>query len=422
MLNFIQTNSFENNKQNVLYIEFRKKYYQIWEQWIEEFFISVGFIAVYEFMISIIAKYNVMENFKNDGNVILTFLEVISDFETREQGLQNFIDYFKNYDKNKANDKFFIKVPSNNAVKIMTIHKAKGLQFNVVIMPYFYIDDCSPKNPFCVEEDKNFSFKYIKKDATYFSKKLKDIYYKAYFKNLSDELNILYVATTRAVYEFHALIKQPKNDKNNKEYINTFISEDVRVKGKKEKKDILKEKENTVKTIDLNPNQIENIVDVISDSANEIYGRKNKDMLLKGQILHYALSLIDTFDILYLENIVEDCMIKVSFVYPNEDISWLKKTMTDLLSNKEIASLFDNGNTVFNEKEFVDEFGNTIRIDKLVIKKDSVDIIDFKSSIYDKEYIQKQLENYSRIIKTFYCDLEINKFVIDIEKREIVKF
>ncbi len=421
ILDFIQSNSFDNNKQNVLYIEFRKQYPEIWEQWIEEFFNSVGFIAVYEFMISIIAKYNVMENFENDGNIILTYLEVISDFETREQGLQNFIDYFKSYDKNKSNDKFFIKVPSNNAVKIMTIHKAKGLQFNVVIMPYFYIDDCSPKNPFCVEEDNNFSFRYIKKEATAFSDKLKDIYYKAYFKNLSDELNILYVATTRAVYEFHALIKQPKNYKN-KEYINSFIIEDARVKGKKEKHDILNEDRKKIKTVNLIPDKVEDIVNVISDSANEIYGRKNRDMLLKGQIIHYALSLIDSFDISCIGDIIEDCIRKVSFVYPNEDISWLKKMITDLLSDKKIASFFDKKNTVFNEKEFVDEFGNTVRIDKLVVKKDSVDIIDFKSSIYDKEYIQKQLENYSRIIKSFYSGKEINKFVVDIEKKEVIKF
>ena len=422
MLNFIQTNSFENNKQNVLYIEFRKKYSQVWEQWIEEFFNSVGFVAVYEFMISIIAKYNVMENFKNEANIILTFLEVISDFETRDQGLQNFIDYFNSYDKNKSNDKFFIKVPSNNAVKIMTIHKAKGLQFNVVIMPYFYIDDCSPENPFCVEEDNKFYFKNIKKEATAYSDKLKDIYYKAYFKKLSDELNILYVATTRAVYEFHALIRQPKNRNNTKEYINVFIREDARVKGKKQKYDILNESRNNLKTINLIPDQVEDIVSVISDSANEIYGRKNKDILLKGQILHYSLSLIDTFDIPYLENIVETCMKKVAFVYPNEDISWLRKEINDLLLKKEIACFFDKKNIVFNEKEFVDEFGNTVRIDKLVVKKDSVDIIDFKSSIYDKEYIEKQLENYSRIIKSFYSGKEINKFVVDIEKKEVIKF
>ena len=425
ILNFIQKNSFNKNKQNVLYIEFRKLYPQIWEQWIEEFFNSIGFVAVYEFMISIIAKYNVMENFKNEGNTILTFLEVISDFETKEQGLQNFIDYFNNYDKNKSNDKFFIKVPSNNAVKIMTIHKAKGLQFNVVVMPYFYIEDCSPKNPFCIEDDNKFYFKYIKKESTVYSDKLKDIYYRAYFKNLSDELNILYVATTRAVYEFHALIRQPKNNKNNKnnkEYINAFIREDVRVKGRKTKHNISNETENNIKTVNLIPNQIEDIVNVISDSADEIYGRKNKDILLKGQILHYALSLIDSFDVLFLENIVEDCMKKVAFVYPNEDISWLRKEINDLLSKKEIAGFFDKKNIVFNEKEFVDEFGNTVRIDKLVVKKDSVDIIDFKSSIYDKEYIQRQLENYSRIIKSFYSGMKINKIVVDVEKKEIIRF
>ena len=93
----------------------------------------------------------------------------------------------------------------------------------------------------------------------------------------------------------------------------------------------------------------------------------------------------------------------------------------ELLSNKQIECFFDKKNNVFNEKEFVDEFGNTIRIDKIVVKEDSVDIIDFKNSIYDKEYIQQQLDNYHNIIKPFYSGKKINKFIIDIEKKEVIK-
>jgi len=421
MLNFIHISSSGKNKQNALYIEFREKYPQIWEQYIESFFNSVGFIAVYEFAVSIIAKFKVMENFKQHSNIILTFLDVISDFETREQGLQNFIDYFKDYEKNKSNEKFFIKVPSDNAVKIMTIHKAKGLQFNIVVMPYFYIKDSAPENPFCIEEDNKFSFMQIKKDFIPYSDRLKSFYYKAYFKSLSDELNILYVATTRAVYELYALIAQPKNDKEEKDLINVLVEEKYRDIGIKNINYDLNKNNEKIRTIILDPDQVEDIVDIISDSATEIYGRKHKDMLLKGQIIHYALSLILTFDNADLENIIESCMEQVSVMYPNEDIGWVKKKIIDLLSNKSVSCFFDKSNKVFNEKEFVDKFGNTLRIDKLVIKKDCIDIIEFKSSIYDKEYIQNQIRNYYYVLSEVYKDKKANLFVVDIEGNKVLE-
>jgi ATP-dependent exoDNAse (exonuclease V) beta subunit len=86
-----------------------------------------------------------------------------------------------------------------------------------------------------------------------------------------------------------------------------------------------------------------------------------------------------------------------------------------LLSNKKIANLFNEQNTVFNEKEFVDKFGNTVRTDKLIINENSVYIIDFKSSIYDKEYINNQMKKYVEILKEVYTDKQVQCFVIDLE-------
>ena len=106
-------------------------------------------------------------------------------------------------------------------------------------------------------------------------------------------------------------------------------------------------------------------------------------------------------------------------MYPNEDISWLERSVNNLLSNKDISCFFDKANKVFNEKEFVDKFGNTIRIDKLVVRNNCIDIIDFKSSIYDKEYIQKQIRNYYYVLSEIYKDKKINLFVVDIEKNEV---
>lgn len=417
---FLYKNSLSAGKDNnVLYIKFREKYPQVWQDYIEEFFKSAGFIAVYELTVSIIAKFKILDNFKDYGSIVLRFLELISDFETKQQGLQNFIDYFKD-NKNEENEKFFIKTPSQNAVKIMSIHKAKGLQFNVVIMPYFSLGTVKVENPFLMEKDDKISFVRIEKDITSYSDILNDIYYKTYFKSLSDELNILYVATTRAVYEFYGLITTSSEGK--KKPIDVLVNQDVRILGNPQiyKNEKYVEKESS--DIKITATQPEDITDLICDSATEIYGKKDKDLLLRGRMIHYALSLIESFDDKTFCDEINNAVKETELIYSEQNTKKLREKITELLSKSDIAEFFDKKNKVFNEKEFVDKYGNTVRLDKLVIKDDEIDIIDYKTSIYDKEYIRKQLKNYSSVIKEIYPNKEIKCYVIETEKVAVSDF
>ncbi len=418
ILNFLQESSFESRGKNILYVKFRKKYSQVWKDYIEEFFKSAGFVAVYELTIAIIAKFNILKRFPEKGNVLLRFLELISKFETKQQGLQNFIDYFNDDEKNKENEEFFIKVPAENAIKIMSIHKAKGLQFNVVIMPYFSFGDVKAENPFQIPNGNEFSFAKIEQELTKYSNVLNDIYYKKYFKSLSDELNILYVATTRAVYEFYGLIVSQKEVEEDKQsLIDIFVPEQYRILGRKQ---IYDDKKNDMISVSSNmeitASQFDDITELICDSAVAIYGAKNKDILLKGLVIHYALSLIKTFNKDSFNDVINNAVKGTKFVYPEQDIKNLDNILDKLLSQENIAQFFEDKNQIFNEKEFVDRYGNTVRIDKLVIKDDEIDIVDYKTSIYDKEYIQKQLNNYRSIVEEIYPGKKIKCFVVEFGK------
>jgi ATP-dependent exoDNAse (exonuclease V) beta subunit len=425
MFKFITDNSLETVNNN-LYIKFRKAYPKVWQDYIEDFFDRAGFVAVYEMVVSLISKYKVMENFKEYSNVIYRFLEIICDFEKTNQGLQNFIDYFNDFEKNEKNEKFFIKVPSSDAIKITTIHKSKGLEYNVVIMPYFYIQqDGKTDNIFPVENEQEVSFLNIKQTMTGYSQYLKDIYYEKYFKDISNELNGLYVSTTRAIFEFYALITH-KNTKtgSKKSYIETFIDEHTRcfgVKGKAKSKS-RNDDEEIVKNMEITSTKLQDIVDIINDSSLEIYGKKHKDILLNGKIIHYALSQIETFNFGNLQSKIEKAVENTQLVYPDQDLKIFKEKLLSLLSNKEIASLFDERNIVFNEKEYVDKFGNTVRTDKIIIKPKEVCVVDFKSSIYDKEYINNQMKKYIEILKEIYTDKEVTCCIVDIENEKLHDF
>ena len=399
---------FENNRnKTTLYTIFREQFNDIWNNYIEDFFNLTGFAAVYELTVSLISKFNIIKNFPDETNGILRFLEIINSFETKQYGLQNFIKYYQDFDTNNKDAKFFIKVPSSNAVKIMTIHKAKGLQFNVVIMPFFDIN-FETKNPYICN---NTFFSFTKEYTTY-SPKLKKIYDDKFLKNLSDELNIMYVALTRAVCEFYGLIAEIKNSKQKKANISLLIPENCRQAGQQVKYSS-DNKENTEETFHIIPTQLNDIINVLSDSAVEIYNKDRNELLLKGLIIHYSLSTIISFDKNNIPEIIDNCIKITKIKYPDQNFDWLKKILINLFSKQDIINLFNNHGTVYNEKEFTDKFGNTIRIDKLIINNKNIKLIDFKTSLYNNQNIKKQMDKYLSVLNDIYKGYDIEVFVID---------
>ena len=203
-----------------------------------------------------------------------------------------------------------------------------------------------------------------------------------------------------------------------------FIDEDTRsfgVKGKKKSKS-RNDDEEIVKNMEITSTKLQDIVDIINDSSLEIYGKKHKDILLNGKIIHYALSQIETFNSENLQNKIENAIESTQLVYPDQDLKIFKEKLLSLLSDKNIASLFDERNIVFNEKEYVDKFGNTVRTDKIIIKPKEVCVVDFKSSIYDKEYINNQMKKYIEILKDIYADKEVTCCIVDIENEKLHDF
>lgn len=92
----------------------------------------------------------------------------------------------------------------NESVNLMTIHKAKGLEFPVVILP-FLDDDISKSslNPPIIVNEGNFSLefcyeKYYETGTKIMSKHYEEIVNKVQHDVYSEELRVLYVALTRA--------------------------------------------------------------------------------------------------------------------------------------------------------------------------------------------------------------------------------
>lgn len=165
--------------------------------------------------------YKLMDLCRNYNNISSPFIEFIS-----------FLDIMISIEKEEEQ----AEIPFNkikNAVAISTIHKAKGLSFNNVIIPFIdknlYSARTKPK--VVLDEDNTFGL-----DADYVfannDNTIKDSLYQTILKRktinyLEEELRILFVAMTRAKEKVWLLTSNSRNKleyriKKNNNYISYF--------------------------------------------------------------------------------------------------------------------------------------------------------------------------------------------------------
>ena len=143
--------------------------------------------------------------------------------------IQSFVDHLQDYVSSNGNSlRGFLKhweesnpsissPSSGESVRVMTIHKSKGLDFPYVIIPYVEnINLCKAGSYWCVPELEGTSLKGVA-DGVYdvtLSKSSKDTlfaedYVQESFLQQVDNINTIYVAMTRAALGMHLIAKTP---------------------------------------------------------------------------------------------------------------------------------------------------------------------------------------------------------------------
>ena len=90
---------------------------------------------------SIINHYYCWEKYVEHQSFLIHLLETIKNWEGRESDVGELIEYLNNLVKEKS-EKLYVKSLPKPAINVLTIHQAKGLEFKVVILPFFS-DGCS---------------------------------------------------------------------------------------------------------------------------------------------------------------------------------------------------------------------------------------------------------------------------------------
>lgn len=366
---------------------------------------------------------------------LLRFLDVIKKYSDENiSDVYGFTDWWQEHREEST-----IIVPEEeDAIRVMTIHKVKGLQSPVVYIPFANWDfTINPQSAYMwVSSNKtpfDFSQAYYVKSSpslgnTYFS----DDYLEEAALTILDNLNLLYVAFTRAEDKlFIGLPQKGKNSfnagnlildtlKNSAELNVNFNAENgsydigsVNYSGK------FKEADTGTKAYKLN-----NLI--TSDFAEKILIKPEfdsfkpedfsslKNLKNRGSIIHKALSYVNEISDKETENVINR-MISQGLINAEQKSEW-KSELREILSDAELKKWFNSESKVMNEREIVLPDGKIYRPDRVILNSNSTIVLDYKSGIKLKDH-ETQIKLYGSILKEMgYKNIELYLYYITIKK------
>jgi len=384
------------------------------EQWLASFDIQFSFKntrkkSLYEATESIISKIIPIE--KRNAYVQF-FLDIVLEQDIKKQaGISDFLLY---WDANSGK----LSIPSpegREAVRIMTIHTSKGLEFPVVIFPFAEEDySKGPREKIWLnadEEQVGLPKVLVDKNnnVSGYGEAAALIYQQKKQEELLDDINILYVAMTRAeeqLYIISGIVSRNKDGilpSNTASFFIKFLEEKNQYdEGKLEyefgSSEKLSETEESKDETEIIPQltttlNMKNIK--IAQRESLMWNTKQQKAIEYGNILHEILSFIKTKDDidLALTKAIENGLIVSS---QKEDVL---KTIYEIVNHQDLSLFFSNEHKILNEKTIIQKEGNLVIPDRMVLTKlNEIYLLDYKTGTHQTKY-QLQLENYQNAIE-----------------------
>ncbi|MEW5676685.1 UvrD-helicase domain-containing protein [Flavobacterium enshiense] len=406
---------------------------EVFEQWLKDFDIKISFKncrkkSLYE-AVEIIVSTFIKE--KSTVSYVQYFMDLVLERDVRTQaGVSDFLDYWDN-----NGSKFSIPSPEgNDAVRIMTIHKSKGLEFPVVIFPFAEEDYAKkPRNKMWldIEDDKLDMPKALvdtKKEVAEYGEKASEIYNEKSQEELLDNINVLYVALTRAEEQLYIISNKNLTVKgelthNMSSYFIKYLdfkgvyneSENTFAFGSYErlsKARAAMEKQPTIEIVKevFNPKKIK-----IAQREALMWGTDQSKAIEFGNIMHEILSFVKTStDVdLAVVKAVENGLITES------QKTTVLQTLEAIVSHPELVVFFEADKKVFNEQNIIKPGMATIKPDRVSLKGNVAYLLDYKTGAHQSKY-EQQLATYESALVEMGFSVEKKTLVYIGEKLEVV--
>ncbi len=407
----------------------------------EQFMDKAGQLPLFEATESIIEFFGLGEYSWNVA-YLNAFQDLVLGFSgNKGADFQSFLEWWETTGKKKS-----VVLPANqDAARVFTIHKSKGLEFRIVILPFisWNLDHKSLKENILWVRPGSAPFNELGIVPVRYSTVLADTIFADDYKNERfsvniDNINLLYVSLTRAIDGLWGFAPEtPASGEKIAEVLKNAVMADENLAG--ESGIILSDcydAENKIFEFGEIP-EIRKIDRMNRDLISLGYkvSRKPGSLRLKlhgenyfseggeairhkisyGKLMHAAFESIDTADDITgaVNQLVLEGRIALSVV------PQLEKRLVELISSSPASEWFSPGLNVMKEAEILLPSGQIRRPDRIIIKGDDAIIIDFKFG-EEHEHYAGQINRYRNLLKEMgYKDIKGYLWYVD--KNKIVE-
>jgi ATP-dependent helicase/nuclease subunit A len=371
-----------------------------------------------------------------------TFQDCVLEFSS---GMTADIPAFLEWWATTGSKKSIVLSDQQDSIRVMTIHKSKGLQFKVVIIPFISWNlGHGKKNPILWLNPDRAPFNKIglvpvryKGDLQYSF--FADKYFEESYSALVDNLNLMYVAFTRAIDCLYGFCPAKSQSTSVAAMLNETLQFDIQPGDDKPglilSQFFNKEKltficgeipgNNTDKEIS-GESRIESGGYIVSRGISGLHlkfhgenwlmtvAEDQKKRVNWGRIMHEVFESITTAaDIPDAVN----KMILEGKINESDRTKIVEKIIT-VISEPMVSSWFEPGLKIMNEAEILTAEGTARRPDRVIIRDDRVTVIDFKFGKERSGYIN-QISIYRRllldmdypVVEAFLWYVDINKII-----------
>lgn len=373
------------------------------------------------------AKFALMEK-SGSAEYILTFLDHALDYSTRRS--KSLADFLQDWEIRK--EKLAIPARAANAITINTIHKAKGLEYPIVILPFINWET-TPKNsaqiwlsiealdypelesssgrirsaPFPYTRDPEFASGILQRE--------RDLIY-------IENLNMLYVALTRAIDRQYLWIWGRQTQKSfTIEHIGQLLEQFLRTRSDfrpdrslyefgHKTSPVHKEDQTTLPRFEVRLPQ-----PFKGKPGLRIRWTAPEERVREGNLIHTAFERIRKAEDLLpvLKSLQEEGLL------PEELAEAVSQKIRAVLQHPELAPLFEKNAVVKNEADILSSHSTTRRPDRVVFLNGRVYILDYKTGKKRSAH-ERQLQDYARLLLQMgYAAVHL--FLVYLDPLEVMK-
>ncbi len=396
-------------------------------KWVEQ----LKYSALYEAVQRIIAFYG-LDKMNNEHPFIQGFSDEVHAFGAREGAdIPSFLEWWEVNGKNKTIN----ASEGQNAIRVYTIHKSKGLEFNVVLIPFCNWEMVPKPGTIIWGAPAITPFNELELVPLKYNSRLGEtVFANDYFqeKMLSyvDNLNMLYVAFTRAIDELYVHFPASNGKKKTSSTAITRAGNlmDLIING------------NVVTTQEIAYPQV-NFSDCINDNPMVCIGTKQqvapgKEKRTPQSVIHPGIMVNDYSGRLKLRNHSEDYFViddntryakvnrgkliheilssinttndldrvinqqvregKITRDEADELLSHISKKMQD----PDVKGWFDGSCQVYTERDIFPDRNSVRRPDRVMIAGRHVTIVDFKTGEKEEKTHHHQVRKYMQLFDT----------------------